>query len=199
MIIIEKRSILEKFYFDFEPKSPIMVLIFMVLSLGTYFINWIYMMNLRFEKFDVNSTSDFGKAPDSNRGLIVMFLIPFSWLVSMGILKKLIFSQYLDILFWIDLVGWFLIIFLFLQYLYDFCICFGKFTTSNGFIWYLFFWVGFFPLVLLPFEMYYFMPILFFPIITIPAMQAKINYQIDVFSRVSNDKEFYRYYGSRFK
>jgi len=191
MSSIESRSILEQFYSEYKIKSAGKVLMLMIFSFGFYFINWIYLVNLRFSKFDKENS------PNPKRGLVIMFLIPFSWLLIMGVLKRLIFRSYVEIMFWIDVVGWILIILLFLQYLYDFCICFGKFTLSNGFVWYLFLWVGFFPLVLIPFKMYYFLPILFFPVISIPAMQEKLNFEADRFHRVESNRVYYKVFGTR--
>lgn len=182
------------FYLEFKKRSPIFLFFFMLFTCGFYLINWIYKLNRRFEEFDNDNS------PDSKRGLIILFMIPFIWFFLIYILKIFVFVENVfvsNILYWVDIVVWFGILFLVLQYLYDFCRCFGKFTMSNGFVWYMFLWVGFFPLVLIPFGIFYFLPILGFPIVIIPLMQFKINLERDRYKRKHGDNLYYKNYGSR--
>jgi hypothetical protein len=173
---IINRKFLEDFYENMSPRSPALLFMMMVLSSGSYIILWIYNLNKRFEDFDSNNS------PNSSRGLVIMFLFPIMWILVMFILKNLKFIN-LNILWYIDIIGWSFIVFLALTYIYDFCVCFGKFTMTTGVIWYMFLWVGFFPLVLLPFGISYFLPILFFPVVTIPIMQYILNHEIERFER----------------
>jgi hypothetical protein len=181
--IINRKS-LEDFYENMSYRSPVLLFLMMVLSSGSYIILWIYNLNKRFEDFDLYNS------PNSGRGLVIMFLFPLMWILSMFILKILNFIN-LNILWYVDIIGWSFIVFLALAYIYDFCVCFGKFTMTNGFIWYMFLWVGFFPLLLLPFGIFYFLPILFFPAVTIPIMQSRLNHEIERFERGVSGSKFY--------
>jgi len=188
--IVNKKTLID-FYLDYKMFSLVFLSFMMFFSVGFYLVFWVYNLNRKFEKFD------FANSPDSSRGFVILFVIPLIWLFVMFIFKVLIFSGGGIILRVVNIVGWFLVMFLVLQYLYDFCVCFGKFTMTNGFIWYMFLWVGFFPLVLVPFGSFYFLPILMFPIITIIVMQWKLNLETDRFSRSLKDSKFYSIYGTR--
>lgn len=164
------RDVYGDFYLGFEEKSFLKLVFLMIFSLGFYFINWIYLMNVKFKKYDVPYS------PNPNWGLKFMFLVPFVWLISLGVLKNYILVGQKHILFWVDVVGWIIIMIMMLEYLYRFCKCFANFTDTNAFIWYLFLWVGFFPLVLVPFSKWFFLPLLIFPLFTVPFMQLELNY-----------------------
>ena len=172
-------------------RSVVLLVFMMILSFCSFLVLWVYNLNKRFENFD----SD--KAPDSARGLVIMFLMPVFWVILMYILKLFLLSSFLPILKFVDMVVWSFIIFLALQYLYDFCICFGDFTMTNGVVWYVFLWIGFFPLILLPFGSFYFTPILIFPIVTIPLMQKTLNKNIDRFERGVSGSKFYTRNGKK--
>lgn len=163
-------SVKTKFYGKFKYISAFKVFIFMIFSFGFYFINWIYLTNLNLRRSGVDC------APNPEHGLRFMFLVPFTWLVVTGVFKKIYTVIDYSVLFWVDVVGWFIIMIMMLEYMYRFCMCFGRFTNSNGFFWYLFLWVGFFPLALIPFGKYFFLPLLLFSLFTVPVMQMKLNY-----------------------
>jgi hypothetical protein len=179
------RKSLEDFFNGMSVRSPIMLFFMMLFSTGSYLVLWVYKLNKRFEDFDSDNS------PNSARGIVILFLMPVLWIILMFVLKVLIFNGEVKLWFYVDVIGWSFIVFLALQYLYDFCICFGKFTFTNGFVWYMFLWIGFFPLVLLPFGSFYFLPILFFPIIVIPVMQYRLNYEIERFERGVSGSKFY--------
>jgi hypothetical protein len=174
---------LKDFYKNMRPRSPVLLFLMMVLSSGSYIFLWIYNLNKRFDDFDTDNS------PNTGRGLVFTFLFPLMWILIMFILKNLIFIN-LNILWYVNIIGWSFIVFLSLVYIYDFCECFGKFTMSNGFVWYMFLWVGFFPLALLPFGIFYFLPILFFPVFIIPVMQSKLNLEIERYERRILSSEF---------
>lgn len=161
---------LRSFYLDFGRTSPFVLIFYMIFSLGLYFINWVYLMNVRFRDSDIEGT------PSPLWGLKFMFLVPFSWLLVLGVLRRFWKVIDADVLFWVDVVGWMIIMIMMLEYLYRFCRCFGQVTKTNGVVWYLFLWVGFFPLVLLPLGKMFFLPLLLFPLFTIPAMQYRLNF-----------------------
>ena len=182
--VINRKS-LEDFFEGMSPRSAIMLFFMMLFSTGAYLVLWVYNLNKRFEDFDDENS------PDSARGIVILFLMPVLWIILIYILKLFLFNGALIYLKYVDIVGWSFIVFLALQYLYDFCICFGKFTFTNGFIWYMFLWVGFFPLVLLPFGSFYFLPILLSPVIILPIIQHKLNQEIERFDRGVSGSHFY--------
>ena len=184
------RKTLEDFYEKMSVRSPVMLFLMMLFSFGSFLVLWVYNLNKRFEDFD-NENS-----PDSARGIVILFLMPVLWIFVMYILQLFIFSTESTFWFYIDVVGWSFIVFLALQYLFDFCKCFGKFTMTTGFVWYMFLWIGFFPLVLLPFGNFYFLPILFFPVVVVPIMQSKLNVEIERFERGVSGSHFYARSGS---
>lgn len=168
------------FYENFKYISAFKIFVFMIFSLGFYFINWIYLTNVNFKKSGVDI------APNPEYGLKFMFLVPFVWLMVTGVFKKIFTVIDYSVLFWVDVIGWMLIMIMMLEYMYRFCMCFGKFTNSNGLFWYLFLWVGFFPLALLPFGKYFFLPLLIFSLLTVPVMQMKLNHDyINIFGGFS--------------
>ncbi len=144
------------------------MILYMILSLSLYFIYWIYKINVKIEKI-------LDSCPDSKRCFAILFVIPLSWATIYLLLKKFIFFEYFQPLEIANYVMWSIIVFLSLQYIYEFCIAFGKITTTNGLVWYLFLYPGYFAIILFFLNFYYTLPLIFFPIITIPAMQASLN------------------------
>ncbi len=158
---------LEFFYSDFEKKPPLLMLLFMVLSLGFYAINWIYFMNKKLDEIDDDS-------PQPERGLIILFFFPVVFSIIMQILyniMKIPEGVFLSITYTV----WSLIIFLSLKYIYDFCLSYSKVTQTNALFWYIFIYLGFPAVVLFFFNFPYALPLMFFTMITIPAMQSYIN------------------------
>ncbi|MFW5705215.1 MAG: hypothetical protein ACOCXG_05230 [Nanoarchaeota archaeon] len=172
------------FYKDFRETNPALVLGLIIISLGFYVIDWIFLRNKEFEEIDKH-------APDSKRGAILLMIIPFMWFFIMIVLKHIIFSPKSPFLGIVEISGWLLIIFLILKYLYDFCISFGFITKTNGAIWFLFF----LPIVpagigaLLGYPI--FLILLFLPAIVIPAMQAELN---TTFNKITIKKKYDIFY-----
>jgi hypothetical protein len=159
---------LEYFYNDFELRNPLMCMLLMILTLGFYFIYWIYQINEKLSELDDDS-------PDPTRGMIILLILPITWAFFVFIFKFLIFSDNLGLAKGLEITGWSIIIFLSMQYLYEFCVSFGRITRSSGLVWYLFMYVGYFSVVLLLFSFYYTIPLIIFPFFTLPAMQGFMN------------------------
>ena len=158
------------FYNNYEEKSPIKVLLLMLVSLGFYTITWVYFTNRVFEKLDEN-------APDSKRGVILLLFFPLFLFLIMFILKTIIFSETNNYLYAIEIIGWGCIIFLSLNYIYDFCVSFGMITKSRGVYWYFLLYVEYLGLVLAAFGFFYTTFLILLTIITIPFMQWYLNYK----------------------
>ena len=163
-----KITLTKEFYNEFRQINPSLVLGLIILTLGLYIINWIYLNNKNFEKVDK-------QAPDSNRGAIIMMVLPFSWFFIILIFKKIILGPNSLILQIFEIVGWTFIIFLLLKYLLDFCLSFGRITRTQGLFWFIFILTGLIGIISIPIGFYYTMPLSFFLIISIPAMQAELN------------------------
>lgn len=159
---------LKYFYSDYEIKNPILIMFFMLITCGLYLIYWFYKMNIDLERID-------DSAPDSRRGVIILILLPPTWYIFYLIFKYLIFPNETFLVKIIAILGALIISFLALEYMYEFCKSFGKVTLSNGFIWYLFIYPGYFAIILYFLDFLYTIPLIFFSIIAIPAMQAFIN------------------------
>ncbi len=159
---------LEDFYWSYDEKNPIAVFIAMTISLGFYIITWIYFLNKELAKYDP-------EAPNPDRGALIMFFIPLSWYITTIVISKLFLINFPSISFTINFLGWILVIFLGLKYLYDFCISFANITKSNALLWYLFIYPGFLAYVLAFFNFFYTFPFIFFTIIAIPSMQDFMN------------------------
>ncbi|MCA9496817.1 MAG: hypothetical protein KC589_07765 [Nanoarchaeota archaeon] len=166
--MVEKlsKNIFKYFCNIYETKNSILVLFFIIISAGTYIIKWIYDHNKIFEAVDKD-------APDSMRGLIVTFVIPIIWLIFITPLN-FIFDNSI-VIYWINIIIWYIIIVLSLKYIYDFCSTFAMITQTKTLVWYLFLYSGYFGLVLLLFDFYvlWFLP--FVTIFTIAFMQALLN------------------------
>ena len=135
----------EQFSREFEQTNPALTLGLIFITLSIYAPMWIYSRNKEFEKIDKD-------APHSLRGLSLMLLIPFGWLFTIFIIRKLIFDNLATQI--LEIVVWGCILALIIKYLFEFCLSFGRITGTNGLYWFL----------LLP---------LF--IIIIPSMQAELN------------------------
>lgn len=175
---------LEYFYENFKIELPFIVLIKIIFSLGLYLIWWIYKMNQKLEEVDES-------APETRRGLVILYLFPPMILIISLILEYLIklpksFVVIFDVLFWS------LAIFLSLKYIYDFCTSFGKWTGSSGLAWYLFIYPGYFSIILYVLDFFYALPLLFFTIIAIPGMQAFLNIKERKFRELLEHERFNR-------
>lgn len=161
------RSLENFFLNDFEEKHFLKVFFLLVFSLGLYAISWIYNVNKKLELIDDD-------APDSRRAIFILFLFPVGWALIYVVLSKLIFTNN-PFLHYVNVIVWFLLIFLSLKYLYDFCDSFGKLTRSSGMVWYLLNYSGYLGVILILFDIYYLLYLVVIPICTIPAMQEFMN------------------------
>lgn len=175
---------LPEYFKDFHETKPSLVMGLTILSLGFYIINWIYLRNKDFEQLDDD-------APLATRGAILLMVLPFSWFFILQILKNLIFSPNNLIIGIIEIVGFGIILFLILKYLFDFCNTFGKITKTTGLIWFIPFFVGLIGLIALVFNFIYLIPLLFFLFIVTPAMQGELN---KTFHRIDMKKADNRFY-----
>ena len=132
----------------YERKNSILVLFLIIITAGTYIIKWIYDNNKIFEAVDK-------EAPDSVRGIIVTFAIPIIWLIFITPLNFIFDNS--NIIYWINIIVWYVIIVLSLKYIYDFCSTFAKITQTKTLVWYLFLYSGYLGLVLLLFDFHYFL------------------------------------------
>lgn len=159
----------DNFFKDFKESNPSLILGLIIISIGLYIINWIYLISKDFESLD-------DEAPEPNRGAALMMIIPFGWFFIIFTLKEIIFKgTYILVLGIIEIVVWGLIIFLILKFLYDFCKTYGKITKTNHFFWFGFFFLGLIGIVATTLGHYFVSPLIFFLFIVVPAMQAELN------------------------
>lgn len=161
------KSCLQNFYEDIDKKSGIKLFFLLISSLGIYIIKWIYFTNLSFEKADKN-------APQSSRGAAILFIMPSLWLL-FTFFFRLLFEKLIQPFKIIDITVWGIITFLSLQYLYDFCLSYARITNTNGIIWYLLIYPGYYSVILLLFKFYYTIVLIIMPFVVIPIMQSIIN------------------------
>ena len=173
------------FYKNFSEMSPALILGLTIITFGLYIINWIYSRNRDFEILDEN-------APNSNRGAILMMIIPFIWFFIIQISKNLIFQTNNLLIKSIEILGWIIIFILILKYIYDFCESFGNITKTTGKMWFLLFFLGIIGIIGIIFKIYYLIGFLPLLIIVIPAMQSELN---SSFRKFSITKKHSSYYG----
>lgn len=174
---------LEYFFVDYDKQNPIIILLFMVLSFGFYFVKWIYDTNKKLEEID-------DEVPDSNRAAIIMLIMPLTWLGIITILKNVVTENLKMLIITFEILGWSFIIFLSLKYTYDFCLSFGNLTRSDGLTWYIFIYPGYLSLILLTINFYYTLPLYLFTFSAIPAMQAVMNKRADEYTRKYQKETF---------
>lgn len=182
---------LKYFFYDYKLKNPALILFYMIISLGLYFVTWIYQINKKLEEIDE-------KAPVANRAAFVLVLLPIAWYFIVYFLDMFTITStnYLNNLIpeIVKVMGWGIISFLSLIYIYDFCISFGKVTKTSGVIWYIVIYLGYFSLILtiiLGFNFFiYTFYFLFFPIIAIPAMQETLNIRAMKFTKETQRSYF---------
>ncbi len=154
-------------YKRYSETSLAVTLALIIITFGLYVINWLFLRNKEFELIDED-------APDSKRGLALMVFLPFGWGLIMYVSKALIFTGEPIILGIMEIVIWGLIIFLLVNYIFDFCISYSKVSKSNPLIWFILFLLGFVGLISSGLEFYYLSPLFFFAIIAVVAMQAEL-------------------------
>ncbi len=179
---------IENFFENYVGSNSVIILLYILFSLSFYIIYWLYITNKDLSEIDEN-------APDPNRAISVLLIIPSLFFLLSFILKKYIFHFSNSVLLgisWnfkymnidsnfehfygvIEFIIWVLIIMLILKYFFDFSISFAKVTKTEFIIWYVFLASEVFGFVFLLFGNYFFFIISFFTIIAIPAMQEKLN------------------------
>lgn len=174
-----------EFYKQYHETSPSLVMGLIILSFGLYIINWIFLRNKDFEELDEN-------APDSNRGAILMIIIPFGWFFLTTILKNLIFSPNNLLIGILEIVGWGIIIFLIYKYLFDFCLSYGRITKTNGLLWFGLFIISGIGIVGIIIENYYLIFLLPILMIIIPAMHSELNKQFHILNIKQKSTTFYQ-------
>lgn len=151
-----------EYFKNYTQVNASLVLGLIVISLGLYMIPWIYIKNREFEGIDKD-------APDSRRGFVVLVMVPFFWAYAVFVCKTLIMDNLAVEI--VEIVGWGFAIFLILKYLFDFCMAYARITRTNGFLWFLLF---------------------FIPFLTIPAMQAELNSKFNRMHMKRTHENFYR-------
>jgi hypothetical protein len=171
------------FYKNFHETNPALILGLTIVSFGFYVIYWIFLRNRDFEELDKN-------APDSKRAVAILMVLPFAWFFITKAIHNL-FGLINTITRTIEVMGWLVILFLLLKYLFDFCISYGRITRTIGVVWFIFFipivpasigyffWEKWFLLFLIP------------TLVAISVMQAELNSK---FKRITFRKEEVRYF-----
>lgn len=187
MVIYDKNKLID-FFSNYIKTSPEKHLFLMVLTFGLYDLYWMYKKNKIFQEID-------SERLDPDREISIFLILPSLWFLIFYTIKMLVFwgnesvniftinwntnlteMSNLAIIFGlIEFIGWFMIFFLIMKYLFDFCMFFGNITQSYGVIWYIFMVSEFFALFFALFGNFYFVPFMFFTYITIPAMEANLN------------------------
>jgi len=174
----------KNFYKEFHETNQALLFGLIIISCGLYIINWIYMNNKDFETLDKF-------APNSNRGAVIMMILPFSWFFIIYILKHIIIGENNLFLEMFEIVGWGLILTLLIKYLLDFTISFGRITKTNGLFWFLPFLIT---IILCSigviFKINYLFLSLIIPVIIILSMQSELNL-IFVRFKINKDKNIF--------
>lgn len=174
-----------KFHREFHETNPSLILGLMIISLGLYAINWIYLKNREFEDLDK-------LAPDANRGAVIMMLLPFGWFFITTIAKRVLFDLDNLAIGIMEIVGWGFVLFLLGKYIIDFCLSFGRITKTRGILWAIPFVIS---IIICSigaiFEIYFLFLFLIIPIIMVLAMQTELNL---VFIRIKMNKDRHTFY-----
>ena len=175
-----KKSHLTK---DFSIENSMLILGITIITLGLYTIYWFYLKNKELEHLDK-------QAPDSNRGFILMSILPLSWFFIINVIKKLIPKNIVLIIF--ENIIWLIILLLILKYIYDFCISFGQITKTKGIAWFIPFIITIFSLYLyFLLRINYFLLFILMLFIIIPFMQQELNKLYLHFSFKKDKHKFY--------
>ena len=172
------------FFKEFRETSPALILGLIIVTLGLFIINWIFLRNREFDKLDKN-------APNPNRGAVIMMILPFGWFFILQVLKELIFGYENLFIGIFEIVGYFLILFLLLKYLLEFCLTFGRITNTHGIFWFLLFLVGVIGLIGIIFEFYPVATLTIFLLLVIPVMQSELNSHFSRFTIRKKNNVFY--------
>ena len=162
-----KKDMLFEFYEDFENQNSFLLFFLIIITLGLYLLKWFYVTNRKFEEVDED-------APDSQRAGLILIIMPMIW-SSLTFVLLIKFEEVFILTRIMEYGGWLLIILFSLQYVYDFCQSFGRMTDTNGLLWYLLIYPGYFSIILLLFGVYYTIPLIFIPFLVVPVMQDLLN------------------------
>lgn len=169
----------KSFYQSLEEKSLITVFIYIVISFFIYVVFWIYDLSKKLQIVDED-------APEPNRALVIMCVLPFIWVIIHFLLEDVIFGHNEHLLESIEQpIEFFVLLILSLltiKFFMDFSKSFAKVTFTNNVLWTLLIVPGFIGVILLGFEIYYAAVLVIFPIISILIMQNELNKNIGSFN-----------------
>jgi len=174
-------SKLGEFYKNYEERNPAYVLGLIIISLGLYVITWIYNVNNNLELLDDD-------APESLRGALLMVILPFFWLFLTSFLHLFFDSLVFEA---IKLIVYILLYFLFLNYLFDFCIAFSHITRSKPLVWFLPLFLGSLGIFGYYLQLVIVSLLLIILLLMIPAMQAELNKMFHKLTIKKNNTTFY--------
>lgn len=195
---------LVNFFYTMKDKSPVTLLFYMVISLGTYLIFWLYDMNKKLLELESDG-------PNPDFVFLNTVSLPAIWFLFTYFIKVLFFNLRFEFLFQyysdfskidfspfgylfgiIEILGWIFIIVLILRYFFDFCYTFAKITKTDTFTWFVFLSGELFAIIFLILGYYGLVIFAFFTLITIPAMQDKLNMLSLKFSLYSEKMSYYQ-------
>ena len=167
---------IEYFFYDYEFKNPFFTFFLMILTFGLYSINWIFQINKKLLEIDED-------APNPNRAAIVLFILPVFWGLFVYVIELFFIPKpdYLTEIFSgiVKILGWGLISFLSLKYVFDFCQSYGRISETSGIFWYFMIYPGYFSLIftaVIGFDIFvYTIYFLLAPVVGIPLMQKTLN------------------------
>lgn len=197
----------ESFFLEYEEKNSILILLYIIFSLTSYVVYWFYKVNIVLEAIDDD-------APNSDRAVSVLLILPSLWFLLTYLLKKYVFdvdSNYLLRIYWnpvlvnlnsnqiligsVEIIVWFLILILILKYIYDFSVSFARVTKTYFFVWYVFLVSEVFGFVFLLFGLDKLFLISFLTIVIVPAMQEKLNLISEKY-KINSQKKMNYMFGS---
>jgi len=159
---------IEKFLKDFEAMNTSVILGLMILSVGLYALHWIFMLNKLLERHDKY-------APDSNRGLSLLVILPFSWFFIMLFIKSLFTTSIPLIMTIFEWISWTLILYMVMKYLNELSHSFCDITNSTPIIWSSLFLFGLIGIVGVFTQTIYLYAFLLCIIFAIVGMQSELN------------------------
>lgn len=176
---------IKKINYDFKQTNPSLILGLIIISFGTYIINWIYHKNKELLLIVPH-------APEAIRGVLLMTIFPFLWFFITFTIKNLILKPNNKIIIYIENFGWIIILILIIKYLFDFCFIFGEITDTNGHLWFLTISTPIIAIsigIILNIHILYLFLIIL--IIIIPSMQSELNI---LYKRITIENEKSTFY-----
>lgn len=172
---------LNEFFKNYEEKNSAYILGLIIVSLGLYILTWIYSINKDLENLDED-------APSSNRGAILMFVLPFIWFFIITYIKTITNSIIVE---FIQVTIFLVIYILILKYLYEFTLTFSHITRTKPIVWFSLFFLGSLGVFGYYLSFYYLFFLFSIPILLIPAMQEQLNVTYHKISIRKNNISFY--------